>query len=48
MKDKGFLQDAESARLDVNPRTGAEFTSIIQEVYKATPTIVSKAQEILK
>jgi tripartite-type tricarboxylate transporter receptor subunit TctC len=48
MKDNEFLQEAQKARLDVNPRTGDDVTSIIKQIYTAAPSVVAKAKEILE
>jgi tripartite-type tricarboxylate transporter receptor subunit TctC len=48
MRDKDFVDEARKARLDVNPRTGDEVTSIIKEIYSSPPSVVAKAKELLK
>jgi tripartite-type tricarboxylate transporter receptor subunit TctC len=42
MKDPEFLADAQKSKLDVNPMTGPEITTLVRELYK-TPQDVAQA-----
>jgi len=48
LKDPEFLADANRAKLDINPLTGAELERIVLGIYKLEPHLVAKLKEVLK
>jgi tripartite-type tricarboxylate transporter receptor subunit TctC len=48
MKDSEFLADANKARLDINPLSGAELEKNVREVFNLDPKLIPRAKEILK
>lgn len=47
MKDPRFLEDAEKAKLDIAPQTGAEVQAFVEALYAAPPDIVARARKVL-
>ena len=47
VQDPEFLADAEKAKLDINPRHGAEVKKIVNGFFELDPTILAKLREIL-
>ncbi len=48
MNDKEFLAEAEKAQLEITPIDGAGVQKLVTEVYQTPPTVVEKAQALLK
>ncbi|HZS65442.1 MAG TPA: tripartite tricarboxylate transporter substrate-binding protein [Xanthobacteraceae bacterium] len=48
VKDPQFRADAEKRHLDVDPTSGAEIQSIIEDIYKTPPQVVTQMQTFLK
>ena len=48
MKDPEFLAEAAKAKLDINPRDGAELERDVREVFNLDKLLIPKAKEILK
>lgn len=47
MKDPEFLADAQKAKLDIEPITGNELANIVGKLFKLSPAMASKLNEIL-
>ena len=47
MKDKDFLHDAESLRLDVTPASGEHVQDVVTKLYAAPKEIVQRAKELI-
>lgn len=47
MKDPDFLADAQKAKLDVEPITGKEMAAMVANLFKLSPAMASKLNEIL-
>ena len=43
LKDKEFLADAEKAKLEINPVSGEEVETLVEEAYATPPAIANKA-----
>ncbi len=48
MKDKGFLADAEKARLEIVPVTGADIQKLLQEIYQTPASVAQRAAAMLQ
>lgn len=48
MKDEGFLAQAQSQKLPINPASGEEAARIVSEIYRTPNTIAARANEIIK
>ena len=49
MKDKDFLAEADKARIEINPMSGAEIEQLMRQIYSETPADVAKlVSEMLK
>jgi tripartite-type tricarboxylate transporter receptor subunit TctC len=48
VKDPDFLNDASKANLEIAPASGEEIEQSIQNLFKTSPTVVSKLKEVLK
>jgi len=48
LKDPEFLQDAQKAKLEVDPLTGEELERIVHGLFKLDPAFQAKLKEILK
>jgi hypothetical protein len=48
MKDKEFLAEAEKAKLEITPISGADVQKIVVDAYKTDPATVKKTAEMLK
>jgi tripartite-type tricarboxylate transporter receptor subunit TctC len=48
MADPDFLADAERRKLDIDPTTGVDIQSIIEELHKAPPDIIARVKPILE
>jgi hypothetical protein len=46
-KDKGFLAEAESSKLDVDPVPPEQVEKIIAGLFKLDPTVLAKLKQIL-
>ena len=47
MKDAAFIADAEKAKLDISPQSGAEVQSFVEALYASPPEIVARAKAVL-
>jgi tripartite-type tricarboxylate transporter receptor subunit TctC len=47
LKDPAFIAEAEKAKLDIDPITGAELEKIVAGIYKTSPEILAKLKEVL-
>jgi tripartite-type tricarboxylate transporter receptor subunit TctC len=47
MKDPEFLADAQKAKLDIEPITGNELANIVGKLFKLSPAMASKLNDIL-
>ena len=48
MTDKQFLDDAEKARIDIVPLSGAKVQELVEGIYAAPRNVIDRAKEILK
>ena len=48
LKDKAFLEDAEKARIDINPSPGIKVQQVVEKMYAAPKHIVDLAKELVK
>lgn len=48
MKDPGFLADAKSSKLDIDPLSGEEVERVVAGLFKLEPRLVSRLREVLK
>ena len=49
MKDKEFLAEADKAKIEINPMSGAEIEQLLRQIYSETPANVAKlVAEMLK
>jgi len=48
MRDKGFLAEAEKAKLEVDPVSGEEVQDIVKEAYETPKSVVKRTGEIVK
>jgi tripartite-type tricarboxylate transporter receptor subunit TctC len=48
MKDKAFLEDAEKARIDINPSPGLKVQQVVEKVYAAPRPIIDLANDLVK
>ncbi|MEX2035643.1 MAG: hypothetical protein WEA28_10670 [Xanthobacteraceae bacterium] len=46
MKDPAFIAEVTKAKLDVQPKTGAELAKVIGEVLSVDNTVLTRAREI--
>ena len=47
MRDKDFLHDAETIRIDISPLPGAKVQELVQKIYAAPKDIVARARQAL-
>jgi len=47
MRDKEFLADAETMRIDISPLPGAKVQELVQKIYAAPKNIVARARQAL-
>ncbi len=47
LKDPAFLEEAKKVRLDINPLTGEEVGTIVDEMFKMSPAVKSKLTGVL-
>ncbi len=47
MRDKDFLHDAETIRIDISPLPGAKVQELVQKIYAAPKNIVARARQAL-
>lgn len=47
MKDAAFIADAEKAKLDISPQSGAEVQAFVESIYASPPDIVARAKAVL-
>jgi tripartite-type tricarboxylate transporter receptor subunit TctC len=47
MRDKDFLTDAETMRIDISPLSGAKVQELVQKLYAAPKDIVARARQAL-
>ena len=47
VKDPAFIADAKTLRLPVSPRSGAEATKVIDEIYATPPDIIAAARKVV-
>jgi tripartite-type tricarboxylate transporter receptor subunit TctC len=47
MRDKDFLADAETMRIDISPLPGAKVQELVQKIYAAPKNIVARARQAL-
>lgn len=48
MKDKEFLAEAEKAKLEITPISGAAVQKLVDEIYATPPDVVKKAANLLR
>jgi hypothetical protein len=48
MKDKEFLADAEKARAEIAPVSGAEINELLDRVYAAPPALIERLRGFAK
>jgi tripartite-type tricarboxylate transporter receptor subunit TctC len=48
LKDQAFLADAEKAKLEVNPVSGAEVEVLVSQLFRAPPKIIERAKAVIK
>jgi tripartite-type tricarboxylate transporter receptor subunit TctC len=48
MKDKAFLEDAEKARIDIDPLSGAKIQQVVDRLYATPPAIVDRARKAIR
>jgi len=48
MKDPQFLSDAEKAKIDFSPMTGARIRELLTQIYAAPPTAIAAARDALE
>jgi len=48
MKDPAFLNDAEKARLELDPVTGEEIEKMLKDVYNTPKALIQRAQDLSK
>ena len=48
MKDKDFLADAATAKLDVSGIDGAKVQDVVTKIYAAPPAVIARAKELIK
>ena len=47
MNDKAFLEDAQKAKLDIQPQTGEEVQKFVESTYASPPAVVERAKKVL-
>ncbi len=47
MRDKDFLHDAETIRIDISPLPGAQVQELVQKIYTAPKDIVARARQAI-
>jgi len=47
MRDKDFLADAETMRIDISPLTGAKVQELVQKLYAAPKDMVARARQVI-
>ena len=47
MRDREFLNDAETMRIDISPLPGAKVQELVQKIYAAPKDIVARARQAL-
>src|SRR5262245_23789782 len=47
MRDKDFLHDAETMRIDISPLSGAKVQELVQKIYAAPKDIVARARQAI-
>ena len=47
MRDKDFLTDAETMRIDISPLSGAKVQELVQKIYAAPKDIVARARQAI-
>jgi len=47
MKDTAFIADAEKAKLDISPQSGAEVQAFVESIYASPPDIIARAKTVL-
>jgi len=47
VRDKEFLTDAETMRIDISPLPGAKVQELVQKIYAAPKDIVARARQAL-
>lgn len=48
MKDPQFLADANKAKQELNPKSGAEVQAVVEKMFKTSPALVAKLKELTK
>jgi tripartite-type tricarboxylate transporter receptor subunit TctC len=48
MKDPAFLEEANKARIEINPSTGAEVEALLKQVYATPEPIVKRAAAMIR
>ena len=47
MRDKDFLTDAETMRIDISPLSGAKVQELVQKLYAAPKDMVARARQVI-
>jgi len=47
MRDKDFLADAETMRIDIAPLSGAKVQELVQKLYAAPKDMVARARQAI-
>ena len=47
MRDREFLHDAETIRIDISPLPGAKVQELVQKIYAAPKDIVARARQAI-
>jgi tripartite-type tricarboxylate transporter receptor subunit TctC len=47
MNDQAFLEDAQRAKLDIQPQTGEEVQKFVEATYASRPEVVERAKKVL-
>jgi tripartite-type tricarboxylate transporter receptor subunit TctC len=47
MRDKDFLADAETMRIDISPLSGAKVQELVQKLYAAPKDMVARARQAI-
>jgi tripartite-type tricarboxylate transporter receptor subunit TctC len=48
MTDRAFLADAEKARIDIDPLSGAKIQEVVERLYATPPAIVERARKAIR
>ena len=48
MKDAAFLAEAKTQRMEIDPVTGVEISSLLERVHTASPSVIARISELVK